>query len=145
MTIEATLERIADALEILAGSAPPVAAAPAEETPAAPKAKKPTAAEKKKAAAAAAAEAAAAEAEEEETEAETETETEVEAPAAATQSTQPLTIEGVREALKALQKVTNAATAKGVLSDFGASTLSELDESTYADVIAAAEAAADDA
>ena len=141
MTIEATLERIADALEILAGSAPPVAAAPAEETPAAPKAKKPTAAEKKKAAAAAAAEE-----KTEEAAPAAEEKTEEAAPeAAATQSTQPLTIEGVREALKALQKLTNAATAKGVLSDFGVSTLSELDESTYADVIAAAEAAADDA
>ena len=127
MTIEATLERIADALEILAGSAAPV------ETPKAPAkkaaAKKP-AAEKKTAEAAPAAE----------------EKTEEAAPEpAATQSTRPLTIEGVREALKALQKLTNAATAKGVLSDFGVSTLSELDEATYADVIAAAEAAADDA
>lgn len=134
MTIEATLERIADALEILAGSAPPVAAAPAEETPAAPKAKK--AAAKKPAAEKKTAEAAPA----------AEEKTEEAAPEpAATQSTRPLTIEGVREALKALQKLTNAATAKGVLSDFGVSTLSELDEATYADVIAAAEAAADDA
>ena len=116
MTIEATLERIADALEILAGSAAPVST-PKAETPKAetPKAEKPKA-EKPKA-----------------TKPKAKEETTDDAP----------DIGAVREALKTLQKATDAATAKGVLESFEVSTLSALDEGLYADVIAAAVAAAE--
>ena len=52
-----------------------------------------------------------------------------------------VTVDDVRAALKALQKRTNAATAKKILSDRGAKTLSDLDEGDYAKVISEAESA----
>ena len=115
MTIESTLERIADALEILANNQ---GASEVKIT------KNPTkTASKKKA----------------EPAVEPEEKTEEPAPEA---PAAPVTIDAVRNALKDLQKATNAATAKGVLSDFGVGTLSELDDDQYPAVIAAAEKAA---
>ncbi len=111
MTIEATLERIADSLEgihrLLANGS---TVAPAEdapsESPAAPETPEPAAP------------------------------VETETPAA--DDTGTATKEDVRDALKALQKLTDAATAKGILAEFNdgkAKTLSDLKESDYAGVL----------
>lgn len=101
MTIEATLERIADALEVIAGRSTP----PAKEEPAPAK---------------------------EEPKAKAKAEPKAKAPATVTSG-------DVREALKALQKATDAATAKGVLAEFEANKLSDLSEDVFAAVIKRAE------
>jgi len=109
------LERGVDALERIAaaleGGAAPVG------KPEAPKAEKP----KKESTGASSA---------------TETTTE-----AATPGTASVDRDGVRDALKEVQKKHDAQTARDVLAQFGVTTISALDESQYGEVIAAAKAA----
>lgn len=60
-------------------------------------------------------------------------------PAAKKEAT--VTKEDVREALKALQKATDANVARGVLGVFDVQSISALEESQYGEVVAAANAA----
>lgn len=110
MSIEKNLERIADALEILAGSVPPAAA------PAPAKAKKDKSPAK------------------EET-----SEPEAAAPAPAKESGEAPTKDVVRDALKALGKRLDSQTARQVLADAGANTLTDLPEEQYQAVLDAIE------
>ena len=108
MTIEKTLERIADALETIAASDRTLAAAVAEPEKKAPAKKKTT--NKKK-----------------------ETETKV----GTDDDDGGITKEEVRAKLQAVQKATTPAQAKSILKAEGATTIGNLAASKYANVIAA--------
>jgi hypothetical protein len=112
MTIESSLERIADALEIIAGKA---GGAPSESPaePAAAKASTPAKSEKKSSTA---------------------------SPKKEASAPSDVSRKDVLAALKALDS--NAG--RQILADHGASKLSDLDEEKYADVLAAAQAAAEE-
>lgn len=116
MTIEATLERIAVALETIAAGGGTVAAAPAAEKPAskpaASKAKdKPAASKSKK-----------------------------EEPAAEEKEEAPaVTLNAVRAALTSLQKASGADAPKALLKEFKAATLSKLKTDQYQAIIDRAE------
>lgn len=118
MTIEATLERIAVALETIAAGGGAVATAPAAEKPAskpaASKAKdKPAASKAKK--------------EEPAAEAEAEAEEKEEVPT--------VTLNAVRAALTSLQKASGADAPKALLKEFKAATLSKLKTDQYQAII----------
>jgi hypothetical protein len=112
MTIEAQLERIADALEALNGTR---TIAPSEQ-----------------------------EGEALQQEA-TKSESKKPAKPSSDDINEAPTLDDVRDALKALQIVTDAGTSKAILAEHGAKTLSKLDTSAYGELIAAANAAAEEA
>jgi len=116
MTIEATLERIAVALETIAAGGGAVATAPAAEKPAS----KPAASKAKD-------KPAASKAKKEEPAAEAEAEEKEEVPT--------VTLNAVRAALTSLQKASGADAPKALLKEFKAATLSKLKTDQYQAII----------
>lgn len=114
MSIEKNLERIANALEILAGSRPPVSTGQSPEATEAEPSSSPATTKPAKSTGKKSSE---------------DKESKDDSP----------TVVDVRERLKALQKATDANTARSVLAQFDAKVLKDLSEDVYQNVITAAQ------